>query len=60
MKKENTTNTKIFIRPAGAFPQTPEGWKQYQSQFKMIESVYDKWGKQEERKAKNEAKRNKS
>lgn len=49
-----------FIRPAGAFPQTPEGWKQYKSQFKMIESVYDKWGKQEERKAKNEAKRNKS
>ena len=33
MKKENTTNTKIFIRPAGAFPQTPEGWKEYQSQF---------------------------
>jgi len=49
-----------FIRPAGAFPQTPAGWKQYKSQFKMIESVYDKWGKQEERKAKNEAKRNKS
>ena len=47
-----------FIKPAGAFPQTPEGWKQYKSQFKMIESQYKKWGKQEER-AKN-AKRNKS
>ncbi len=23
-----------FIRPAGAFPQTPEGWRQYQKQFK--------------------------
>lgn len=22
-----------FIRPAGAFPQTPEGWEEYQSQF---------------------------
>jgi len=59
MKKENTTNTKIFIRPAGAFPQTPEGWKQYQSQFKMIEDQYKKWGKQEERKkTKDGTKRN--
>ena len=23
-----------LIRPAGAFPQTPEGWQEYQSQFK--------------------------
>ncbi len=23
-----------FIRPAGAFPQTPAGWKEYQNQFK--------------------------
>lgn len=53
--KENSK----FIRPAGAFPQTPAGWKQYKSQFKMIESVYDKWGKQEERKkTKDGTKRN--
>ena len=39
-----------FIRPAGAFPQTPEGWKEYQSQFKMIETQYKKWGKQEQSK----------
>ena len=33
MEKENTTK---FIRPAGAFPQTPEGWKEYQKQFEEV------------------------
>ena len=48
-----------IIRPAGAFPQTSEGWRQYQKQFKMIENQYKKWEAIEKRKAKN-AKRNKS
>jgi hypothetical protein len=25
-----------IIRPAGAFPQTPEGWEEYQSQFEEV------------------------
>jgi len=47
-----------FIKPAGAFPQTPEGWRQYKSQFDMIEAQYRKWGKQEKRKTKDGTKRN--
>ena len=28
-----------FIKPAGAFPQTPEGWRQYKSQLCAREEV---------------------
>ena len=24
-----------FIRPVGAFPNTPEGWKEYEDQWKL-------------------------
>ena len=31
-----------FIRPAGAFPQTPEGWREYQSQFQEVKDELSK------------------
>ena len=37
----NEKNTSKFIRPAGAFPQTFEGWKEYQDQFDDINDADD-------------------
>jgi len=37
----NKKNTIDYIRPAGAFPQTFEGWEKYQAQFDNINDADD-------------------
>ena len=35
------TNKRKYIRPAGVFAQTPEGWKKYQAQDDDLQQIAD-------------------